>query len=101
MPTIRGRLRSREGQQEGKHGDDEFVEIDAAELSGIFSAPQWLRDAGITAWLFVGVFVLLAGVVWFLSLTHVIFLPLVTAGVIAAVAGPLVDWLADRRVPRI
>ena len=35
--------------------DDEVIEIEPGELSGIFSAPQWLRDLGFTAWLLVGV----------------------------------------------
>ncbi|MDP9227990.1 MAG: hypothetical protein M3M99_02925, partial [Actinomycetota bacterium] len=89
MPMIRGRLRRGEGRDEGSSEDD-YVEIDSSELSGIFAAPRWLRDAGLTSWLLVGVTLLLVGIVWLLSLTHVIVFPLVTAGVIAAVAGPLV-----------
>jgi putative heme transporter len=96
--VIRGRLRRHRGE-EGREGD-EFVEIDPTELSGLFAAPRWLRDAGVTAWLLVGVVLLVAGIVWVLSLTHVIFLPLVTAGVIAAVAGQLVAWLKRHGVPR-
>ena len=56
-----------------------------ASSSGLFAAPNWLRDAGFTAWLLVGVILLAVGVVWFLSLTAVIFVPLIVAGVIAAV----------------
>jgi putative heme transporter len=98
MPTIRGRLRrDRSGGEEQK---GEYVEIDPSELTGVFDAPRWLRDAGFTAWLLVGISVVLVGLVWLLSLTHAIFLPLVTAGVIAAVAGPLVGWLHRHRVPR-
>ena len=98
---IRGRLRRR-GPDEGGGGphDDEFVEIDPSELSGLFAAPGWLRDAGFTAWLLVGVFLLVAGVIALLSLTSVIVIPVVVAGVIAAVAGPLVDWMKSHRVPR-
>ena len=70
------------------------------ELSGTFAAPRWLRDAGLTSWLLVGVIVLVVGIVWALSLTQVIFFPLVTAGVLAAVAGPLVSWLKDHGVGR-
>jgi len=77
MPSIRGRLRRTRGTEE-RAGED-FVEIDPAELSGLFAAPKWLRDAGITSWLLVGCTLLVAGGVWILSLTHVIFLPLVTA----------------------
>ncbi len=95
---IRGRLR----RQRGAEGQEEnqFVEIDPSELAGLFAAPGWLRDAGFTAWLLVGVVVLLAGVVWLLTLTAVIFIPLVVAGVIAAVAVQLVDWLNRHGLPR-
>ena len=34
---------------------DDYVEIDPAELSGVFRAPDWLRDAGIMSWLLVGI----------------------------------------------
>ena len=95
---VRGRLRRRHGGE----GDvrDELVEIDASELSDVFAAPRWLRDAGFSSWLLVGVALLIVAVVWLLSLTQVIFIPLVTAGVIAAVAGPVVSWLKRRGVPR-
>jgi predicted PurR-regulated permease PerM len=54
----------------------------------------------VTAWLLVGITLLLVGVVWILSLTHTIVMPLIAAGVVAAVASPLVAWLARHRVPR-
>jgi predicted PurR-regulated permease PerM len=98
-PMIRGRLRRLRGAGEGEQAD-EFIEIDPAELSGLFAAPGWLRDAGFTAWLVVGVLVLVAGVVWLLTLTQVILIPLIVAGVIAAVAGQLVALLKRHRVPR-
>jgi len=95
---IRGRLRRlRPGT--GKP-EDEFIEIDPAELTGLFAAPGWLRDAGFASWLLVGVVLLVAGVVWLLTLTHVIFIPLVTAGVIAAVGGQLVSLLKRLGLPR-
>jgi predicted PurR-regulated permease PerM len=100
MPTIRGRLRRDRSAGEEQKGEGDYVEIDPGELTGVFAAPRWLRDAGFTAWLLVGITLLLVGFVWLLSLTHVIVLPLVTAGVIAAVAGPLVGWLNRHRVPR-
>lgn len=96
---IRGRLRRLRGAGQSEQAD-EFIEIDPAELSGLFAAPGWLRDAGFTAWLVVGVLVLLAGVVWLLTLTEVIFIPLIVAGVIAAVAGQLVALLKRLGVPR-
>jgi putative heme transporter len=98
MPSIRGRLRRTRGTEE-KPGE-EYVEIDSTELSGIFAAPRWLRDAGLTSWLLVGCTLLIVGIVWVLTLTDVIFLPLVTAVVIAAVAGPVVGWLKRHHVPR-
>ena len=103
---IRGRLRRRRGNGEqtaaegGEAVGDEFFEIDPAELTGLFSAPRWLRDAGLTAWLLVGITVLLVGIVWLLSLTSVIALPVATAGIIAAVASPLVRWMASHHLPR-
>jgi predicted PurR-regulated permease PerM len=95
---IRGRLRRLRGAE--GHEEDQYIEIDPGQLSGLFAAPSWLRDAGFSAWLLVGVVVLLVGVVWLLTLTAVIFIPLVVAGVIAAVAGQLVSLLNRHRVPR-
>ena len=101
MPIIRGRLLRRGARSAGRdREDEELVEIDPAQLSGLFAAPGWLRDAGIASWLLVGVTLLIVGAVWLLSLTHVIFLPLVAAAVIAAVAGQLVGLLSRHRVPR-
>jgi putative heme transporter len=73
---------------------------DAPDLTDALVAPGWLRDLGATAWLLVGVLLFLVGAVWILSLTHTIVLPVLAAGVIAAVASPLVAWLALHRVPR-
>ena len=78
----------------------EFVELAPGELSGIFSAPVWLRDLGVMAWLLVGVTVLVAGAIWLLSLTDTIVVPVVTATIIAAVLSPLVAALERRRLPR-
>jgi putative heme transporter len=76
------------------------VEIESGELTGIFAAPGWLRDLGFSAWLVVGVTAALAGAVWFLSLTHTIVIPVITAGIIASVSAPVVDWLKGRGIPR-
>jgi len=95
---IRGRFRRPRGAE--GHEEDQYIEIDPGELSGLFAAPGWLRDAGFTSWLLVGIVVLLAGVVWLLTLTAVISIPLVVAGVIAAVAGQLVGFLNRHGVPR-
>ena len=96
---MRARLRRRRGA-ERPAGDDDFVEIDPAELTGVFAAPRWLRDVGFTAWLLVGVALFLVGTVWLLSLTETIVLPVIAAGVIASVASPLVGWLGRHHVPR-
>src|SRR4051812_10052754 len=95
---IRGRLHR---QANGHPADeaDEAIEIDAAELTGVVSVPGWLRDIGLVAWLLVGVILLLVGLVWILSLAQTIVMPLLAAGVVAAVASPLVMRLA-RHMPR-
>jgi predicted PurR-regulated permease PerM len=97
---MRARLRRSKGEKERGRPEDDYIEIDAAELTGVFAAPHWLRDVGLTSWLLVGVALLLAGSVWLLSLTHTIVLPVIAAGVIAAVAAPLIAWLQRHRVPR-
>jgi putative heme transporter len=96
--VIRGRLRRLRGDDDRR--GDEYIEIDPSELSGLFAAPNWLRDAGFTSWLLVGVILLAVGIVWFLSLTAVIFVPVIVAGVISAVAGQLVALLKRLGVPR-
>jgi putative heme transporter len=80
--------------------EDEVIEIEPGALSGIFAAPQWLRDLGISSWLLFGVAAALVGAIWLLALTETIVMPLITAGIIAAVASPLVDLLSSRRIPR-
>ena len=70
------------------------------DLTGLFAAPRWLRDLGGSAWLAVGVTLFVVGVVWLLTLTQTIVTPVITATVVAAVASPLVRWLARHRVPR-
>jgi putative heme transporter len=95
---FRGRLR-RPGAG-GDGGEDEVIEIEPGALSEIFAAPRWMRDLGFTAWLLVGVGAALVGTIWLLSLTQTIVLPVITAGIIASVTSPLVDWLQQRGVPR-
>ncbi|HEU5142518.1 MAG TPA: AI-2E family transporter [Solirubrobacterales bacterium] len=95
---FRGRLRrsGREGAGEG----DEVIEIEPGALNGIFAAPRWLRDLGFSSWLLVGVGAALIGAIWLLSQTQTIVMPVITAGIIASVASPLVDWLRRRGLPR-
>ena len=47
-----------------------------------------------------GVAAALVGAVWLLSLTQAIVLPVITAGILASVASPLVDWLKRHGMPR-
>jgi predicted PurR-regulated permease PerM len=101
---IRGRLRRGHAQGDpaaaGAPAEGDYVEIDASELTGVFAAPSWLRDIGLTSWLLVGVALFLMGMVWLASLTQTIVAPVVTAAVIAAVASPLVAWMNRHRIPR-
>jgi predicted PurR-regulated permease PerM len=95
---FRGRLR-RPGR-ESADGEDEVIEIDPGALNGIFAAPEWMRDLGFSSWLLVGVGAALIGAIWLLAQTQAIVMPVITAGIIASVASPLVDWLRRRGLPR-
>jgi predicted PurR-regulated permease PerM len=97
VPVIRGRLRRHRAAGES---ETEVVEIEPGELAGVFAAPTWLRDVGLTAWLLVGVALFLVGAVWLMTLTETIVIPVITATVVASVASPLVGWLAAHKVPR-
>ena len=66
-----------------------------------FAAPVWLRDLGFTSWLLVGFVLIIVGVVWLLGQTSTIVMPVILAGVLGAVAGPLVGWLERHRIPRV
>jgi predicted PurR-regulated permease PerM len=99
--TIRGRLRRPERESSG--AEDEVIEIEPDALSALsetFAAPKWMRDLGFSAWLLVGVAAALVGTIWLLSLTHTIVMPVLTAGIIASVTAPLVDWLRRHGIPR-
>jgi putative heme transporter len=99
--VIRGRLRRRSGGESPAPAVDDYIEIDTAELTGLFATPSWLRDVGFTAWLLVGVALFLAGAVWLASVTYVIVGPVIAAAVIASVFGPAVGWLQHHHVPRV
>ena len=73
----------------------------ASERSVRFEAPAWLRDLGFSSWLLVGFVGIILGVVWLLGQTSTIVMPVITAAVLGAVAGPAVGWLERHRVPRI
>lgn len=81
-------------------GEDEVIEIEPGALSGLFAAPSWLRDLGFSSWLLVGAALALVGAIWLLALTETIVMPVLTAGIIASVAAPLVDRLRRHGVPR-
>jgi predicted PurR-regulated permease PerM len=74
--------------------------LSAAELAGMFSPPAWLRDLGLLAWFLVGVALVLVGTIWILGEISTIVMPVIAGTIAAAVAGPLVDGLQRRRVPR-
>jgi predicted PurR-regulated permease PerM len=94
------RLRRREqGAAEATDGETFVVELEPGELSGIFAAPGWLRDLGVMSWLLVGVAALLVGTIWLLAEVDTIVIPVVTAGILAAVLSPLVG-AAARHMPR-
>ena len=76
---------------------DDYVEIDPAELSGVFRAPDWLRDAGIMSWLLVGIALLAVSLVALLAATQTIVIPVITASIVAAVASPVVVLVAVSR----
>jgi predicted PurR-regulated permease PerM len=71
-----------------------------AARQSIFSTPAWLRDLGFASWLLVGFVLIIVGVMWLLSRTSTIVMPVILAAVLGAVTGPLVEELQRRRVPR-
>src|SRR3954454_23849583 len=88
------------GDGAGTHTVVELDENQLRELSAVFSAPRWLRDLGIAAWLLVGVAALLVGLMFVLGLTSTIVEPVLVGLVLATVAAPAVTWLQRHRFPR-
>jgi predicted PurR-regulated permease PerM len=83
--------------------EPEVVHLDEKQLlrlSAVFSAPRWLRDLGVLAWLLLGVVLLLVGLIWLLGATSEITQPVIAAFVLACVTAPLVKWLSGHRVGR-
>jgi len=80
--------------------ETEVFEIEPGALERVFVAPPWLRDAGLVAWLLVGIVLVIVGLVWLLALTSTIVIPVITATLIASVTAPIVGWLQRRGVPR-
>jgi predicted PurR-regulated permease PerM len=71
-----------------------------SERNPQFSAPRWLRYMGFSSWLLVGFVLVIVGLIWLLSETSSIVMPVIFAIVVGAVAGPAVDRLERHRVPR-
>ncbi|MGZ8740354.1 MAG: AI-2E family transporter [Gaiellaceae bacterium] len=71
-----------------------------SDLEGVFAPPSWVRDLGLLAWFLVGVGLLLVGTIWILAEISTILVPVIVGTIAAAVAGPLVDALHRRGVPR-
>jgi putative heme transporter len=91
--------RRQPGAADAGDGDSFVVELQPGELSGLFAAPGWLRDLGVMAWLLVGIAALLVGTILLLAAVNTIVIPVVTAGILAAVLSPLVR-AAARHMPR-
>jgi predicted PurR-regulated permease PerM len=100
---VRVRLPKHRGHKDGGIAvTSDGTEIDVIQLealSTVFSPPRWLRDLGRASWLLVGVFALLAGLIWLLATTYTIVGPVVAAAIVATVAMPLVARLS-RHMPR-
>src|SRR5688572_27043320 len=71
-----------------------------SEQETVPNPPGWLRDLGFASWLLVGFVLIVVGLIWVLSQTSTIVMPVILAGVLGAVTGPIVDALERRRVPR-
>jgi putative heme transporter len=67
--------------------------VPMSDIDRAVTAPHWLRELGISAWLLVGVGLLLAGVFWVLGEAATIVGPMVLALVVATVASPAVGRL--------
>lgn len=76
------------------------ADLSPTELMRMFAPPDWLRDLGLLAWFLVGVGLVLVGAIWILAEISTILVPVITGTIAAAVAGPLVDALQRRKVPR-
>jgi predicted PurR-regulated permease PerM len=99
-PALRWRVRDPKPKEGGEKAEDTFLELDPGELSGIFAAPQWLRDLGIFSWLLVGVAAAVVGAIALLAATETIVIPVIVAAIISAVGSPIVAWLERHHIPR-
>jgi len=106
-PKITGRFRrspaageERADGAEQPRASEQDIELESVELTGVFAAPQWLRDLGFASWLLAGAGVVLVGLTWIASLTSTIVVPVTVAAVIAAVLAPVVGYLERKGVNR-
>ena len=102
MRFVRNKQRQAEPNANPLTDGQSRVEVDAEALRALsttFTPPRWLKDLGRTAWLLVGVFALVAGVIWLLGATYTITGPVVGALIVATVVMPVVTGLA-RHMPR-
>lgn len=72
----------------------------ASNSASLYGAPPWLRKLGLSSWLLVGFALILIALGWLVSQTSTIVMPVVTAGVLGAVAGPIVGRLEGHGVAR-
>lgn len=94
MPRLRARPAPPEEPAAGPDG------FEPRDFSALFETPRWLRDLGTSAWLAVGVTLFVVALVWLLSLTQTIVVPVIAAAVAAAVASPLVGRIERWGLPR-
>src|SRR5215218_5820909 len=99
-PSLHRRHQNGGDATPAPRGDGVPVAIEPDSLGRVFMVPAWLRNLGSMSWFAVGVLVLIGGVVWLLSITATIVVPVLTASIIAAVLSPVVSWLAGHGVGR-
>jgi predicted PurR-regulated permease PerM len=97
---LLGHLFRRDGAGKSAEPPVELSPLEAGELSTVFTPPRWLRDLGRASWLLVGLFALVAGIVWLLGTTQTIVGPVVAATIVATVTAPVVRSLTGHRLPR-
>ncbi len=98
--NIPGFHRSGDRQDEPLAAGTAEPDASPTDLARMFAPPAWLRDLGFLAWFLVGVGILLIGAIWIFATISTILVPVIVGTIAAAVAGPLVDALQRRKVPR-
>ena len=100
MDFLRHRFKRDGATQPAEPPPVELGAQEVRQLESVFTPPRWLRDLGRTSWLLVGMFLLLAGLIWLLGTTNTIVGPLLAAVIVATVAAPVVRQLSSHRIPR-